>query len=93
MNGDEVDRRGELTIAQPELPYIRIGDRHFHSRLHLADDVAERLGGQFAAQQHLVADHDGLHHVRVAVGEIDRGLDLVLVEDRIRPEPDPQQAP
>ena len=58
VDGHEIDRGEQIAIAQPEFPDIRIGHRHRHLPLDLADDVGQRRGGQFAAQQHLVADDD-----------------------------------
>ena len=58
MNGDKIDRRDEIAIAQPEFPDIGVGHRHRHLGLHLADDVGKVAAREFAAQQHFVADHN-----------------------------------
>ena len=76
MDGDEIGGRGDVAVAQPEFPHIGIGHRHLHPRLHRADGVGKVGRRHVAAQQHLVADHQGADRVRIAVGELDRGLDL-----------------
>ena len=59
VDGDEIDVVLQVAIAQPELPDVRIGDRHRDLRFDLADDGAEVGRRHFAAQQHFVADDDG----------------------------------
>ena len=88
MDGDEIDGRGDLAVAQPEFPHVGIGHRHRDLRLDLADDANQVGAGHLAPQQDLVADDDGDDHVRKPLRQRDRGLDLVAAA--IRPVRQPQ---
>ena len=90
MNGHEVDRAGELGIAVPELPDIRVGHRARHRGFDLADDGGEVHGRQLAAQQDLVSDHDRGDRLRVAPGQRDRAVDLDAVFLPLGTEPKPE---
>ena len=87
MDGDEVGGRGELAVAQPEFPDVGIGDGHFHPRLDRAQRGGEVFRRHFAAQQHLVAHHHGADGVRIAVGQLDRGIDLLAVQFGVARQP------
>ncbi len=79
VHGDEIDRARELAIANPELPDVGIGDRHFHLGLHARDVFAQGRNRNLAAQQRFVADDHRAHGVGiVGAGDRDAGGDLVL---------------
>src|SRR5262249_7594639 len=80
VDGDEVDRARYLAIAQPELPYVRIGHRHRYLRFDLADGAGELWRRHLAAQQHLVADDHRRDDVGIPLGERDRALDLLAAQ-------------
>ncbi len=75
MNGDEIDSLGEVAVAQPVFPDVGIGDRHRRRRFDLAQDLGDVERRQFAAQQHLVADHDRGDHVGIAFRQSDGCID------------------
>ncbi len=79
VDGDEIDGSGELAVAQPEFPDIRIGHRHPGRGFDLPQDRGNVLDAKLTAQQHLVADHDPVDGVRITPGERDRGVDLDAV--------------
>ena len=91
VHGDEIHRARQLAIAQPELPDIGIGDRHFTLRLHARDVFAQGRRRHFTAQQRLVADDHRAHGVGKAVGERDAGGDLVLRAVGVARHPKPEQ--
>src|SRR5262249_29527470 len=71
MNGDEIDGAGDVAVAQPEFPDVRIGYRYTDSRLDRANGPPEVGRRHVAAQKHLVADDDGADGLRVFVRERD----------------------
>jgi hypothetical protein len=83
VDGDEIDRLEQRRIAQPEFPDIGIGHPDRDLRFHRPDDVKEVGRRHLAPQQHLIAnDHRG-DDVGIALGQVDRGSDLVSVLVRL----------
>src|SRR5215471_9386642 len=89
MNGNKVDGSGDLAVAQPELPDIRIGDRLCDLRPHLADRASKLRSRHFPTQQHLIAHDDGSDDIRILFGKRDRAFDLLAAEIRQAREPEP----
>ena len=87
VNGDEIDRALHVRIAQPKLPHVRIGDRHGHMRLDLADHRDQVRRRHLPAQQNLVADDDGDDDVRKFLGVGDGSRDLPAGLFRIAGDP------
>nr|VVN31770.1 hypothetical protein PS652_04886 [Pseudomonas fluorescens] len=87
VNGQEVYRRGDLRVLQPELPDIGVGHRHADLAFHLVDQRRQLRAGDFLAQQGFVADDHRLDHIRVGIGRGDQGLDLFLRIHRIGVDP------
>ena len=87
MDGDVIDGRGNVPVAQPELPHIGIGHRHPHPRLDRPDCIGELGGRQVPAQQHLVADNHRPDRARIAVGQRNRGFELRPVLGRVIRDP------
>ena len=82
MDGDEIDRRRDVPIAQPELPDVGVGHRHRHLRLDLTDGLDKSGSRHFAPQQDFVADDHRLDHIRKSLGERDPAVDLLAGELR-----------
>ena len=78
MRGDEVDRRGELRMVDPDRPDFASGDRDRALPLHLLDELDQVVDGHLGAQRGFVADDDGVD-VAVMAGEIERRADFALV--------------
>jgi hypothetical protein len=76
MDGDEIDRTGDVAVSQPELPHIGVTHRHGDLRLDLADRPHEVGCRHFASQQNFVTDDDRCDHVRKPLGQRDCGRDL-----------------
>src|SRR5262249_30596767 len=89
VDGDEVDRRIDLAVAQPEFPYVGVGHRLGDLRLHPPDRVDELARRHVTAQQYLVADHERAHGLRVALRHVDRHRDVALHGCTLTAEPDP----
>ena len=87
VDGDEIDRALHVRIAQPKFPHVRIGDRHRHLRLDLANDGDEVCRRHFAAQQHFVADDDRRNDVRIVLGVGNGRRDLPAGPIRIAGDP------
>ena len=90
MDGDEVHVPGQVGMTQPEFRDIRVGHRHRHGGLDLADGGPDVGGSHLAAQQHLVADHHGGHDLGIASRQLDSGIDLLAIAVALRGEPDAQ---
>ena len=91
MDGDEIDFGGDFAVAQPELPHVRVGDRHRDVRFDVADRAGEVERRHFAAQQDLVPyDHRG-DHIGIPRSELERGLDLLAIAIREARQPQPLQ--
>ena len=80
MNGDEIDLGRELAVAQPELPYVRVGHRHADLRFHFPDLTGKYRWRHVAAQQDFISDYDGGDHVRELPRKLDGAIDLPAVE-------------
>ena len=93
VDGDEVDRIGELCVLQPEFPHIRIGHRDRHRFLHRPDQAGQVGRSLFAPQQHLVTNHDRVNVRRMCLRDLDRPGNLALVLRRIPTDPDAKQDP
>ena len=78
VRGDEIDRRCELGVLDPDVPDLAGGDRDIDLALDPLDQLDQVFDLLLAAIDGLVADDDAVD-VAVALGEIDRGLHLALV--------------
>src|SRR5215471_212845 len=87
VDGDEIDRRGEIAVAQPEFPDIRVGYRHSGPGFDLPQNCRDIFRRELPAQQHLVADNDPYDHIRIALGERNRRVDLDAVLLPVATEP------
>jgi len=92
VDGDEVDRLREFRRRlHPEVGDVGIGDRQSGRRLYLLQIDDEIVGKQFAPQQHLVADDDGLDRLLVRICNLDGLRDLHPVRLVVASDPDAEQ--
>ena len=89
VNGQEVHRRLDFRVLQPELPDIGIGDGLLDLAFNLMDQRHQLLGGDFLAQQGFVADDHRGHHVRAGVGRRDQLVDLFFGRHGVAADPGP----
>src|SRR5262245_40384218 len=87
MNGDEIDGIGDVAIAQPEFPDVRIGHRDADPRLDRADGPREVGRRHVAAQKHLVAHDNGPDGPWIFVRERDGRLYLEVAFCRMTGQP------
>ena len=78
VRGDEVDRRDQLGMLDPDVPDFAGGDRHVGRALDALDHLDQVADLLLAAVDGFVADDDAVD-VAVALGEIDRRADFALV--------------
>ncbi len=86
MRGDEVDRRGELRMIDPNRPDFTCSYRDRARSLHLLDELDQPRHGHFGAQRRFVADHDGVD-IAVVPGEIERRANFPLVAGLVLVDP------
>ena len=79
VDGDDIDERCQRGVAQPEFPYIRIRYRHRRMLARIGENFAQSFSGKLAAQQHLVTDHQQVHHVQVLTRQRDTACQLQAV--------------
>ena len=78
VRGDEVDRRDQLGMLDPDVPDFAGGDRHVGRALDPLDHRDQVGDLLLAAVDGFVADDDAVD-VAVALGEIDHRADFALV--------------
>ena len=78
VNGQEVHRRSDFRVLQPELPDVCIGDRLLDLAFYLVDQPDQLWRRDFLAQQGFVADDHRTDHVRVGIGRSDQGIDFLF---------------
>ncbi len=78
VRGNEIDRRGELRMVDPDRPDFAGRYRDRARSLHPLDELDQVVDAHLGAQRGLVADHDGVD-VAVVAGEIERGADFPLI--------------
>ena len=87
VDGQEVHRRGDLRVFEPELPDVGISDRLLDLAFDLVDQPGQLRTGDFLAQQGFVADDHRRDHVRVGVGRGDQQVDFFLGVHRVAVHP------
>ena len=78
VRGDEIDGGGEFRIVAPDVPDLAGRHRNVDRLLDPLDQLDQVVDLLLAAEDRFVADDDAVD-VAVALGEVDRGLDLALV--------------
>ena len=78
VRGDEIDGGGEFRIVAPDVPDFAGRDGNIDRLLDPLDQLDQVVDLLLAAVNGFVADDDA-DDVAVALGEVDRGLDLALV--------------
>jgi len=87
VDGQEIHRRGNFRVLQPELPDVGIRDRLLDLAFDLMDQLHQLCGRDFLAQQGFVTDDHRSHHVGVGVGRGDQGVDFFFGVDRVAVDP------
>ncbi len=90
VDGEEIHRRRDFRVLQPEFPDIGVGHRLADLGLHLADQLRQARAGDFLAQQRLVADDHRRDYVRVGLGRGDQRVDFLLRVHRVAIDPGAQ---
>ena len=78
VGGDEIDGGAEFGIVAPDVPDFACGDGNVDRLLHPLDQLDQVFDLLLAAVDGFVADDDAVD-VAVALGEVDRRVDLALV--------------
>ena len=81
---------GEFRVLHPDVPGLGRGDAHLHRVAHAVDVFRQLRERDVAAVQRLVAD-DHQVDVALAVGDVDRAVDLVFVGHEVVAEPHAQR--
>ena len=93
MDGQEIHGWRHLRVTQPELPDVGVGDRDRNGGLDLFDQRDQLAGGDFLAQQCLVADDHGIHQIGVGLRGAYQLLDLAARGLWVTAHPGAQQQP
>src|SRR6185295_6875657 len=78
MRGDEIDRRRQFRMLQPDVPDFTRCYRNIDRSLDALDELDQVFDLLFAAVDRLVSDHDAVD-VAVALGEVDGRQHLAFV--------------
>ena len=78
VRGDEIDGGRQFRIVAPDVPDFARRHRDVDGLLHLLDQLDQVVDLLLAAENGFVADDDAVD-VAVALGKVDRRLDLALV--------------
>jgi len=87
VNGQEIHRRRDFRVLEPELPDIGIGDRLLDLAFDLVDQLRQLRAGDFLAQQRFVADDHRADHIRVGVGRGNQQVDFLFSVHRVAVDP------
>ena len=93
MHCHQIDMRSKPGMAQPELPYVRIGHRHRRAFPGVVQIAGQLLRRQLAPQQHFVADDQKLYRALELPRQHKRALQFLPVLDGIAREPGTQPHP
>ncbi len=88
MNRNEIQLAPDLGIAQHEGPDVGGRNRLLDGFLDPPDIADQLVRGEIAAQQHLVADHNLGHRLRMLVRLLDALGEFLLVDVLVRAQPD-----
>ncbi len=87
VDGEEIHRRGDFRVLEPELPDIGVGHRLLDPGLDLEDQPRQLRAGDLLAQQCFVTDDHRTDHVRVGVGRGDQQVDFLFGVHRVAVDP------